>query len=133
MNKRSGKSVSFDAMVKFFMQYYKIPTRKDIDKLLGGLDRIEKLIKAQNRELGRRGIVPYSRKAPHGELPYGAKGGSTASDLVMSVIQAKGNAGASFASIKEKTGFEDKKLRNIIFRLNKLGRITRKSRGIYVA
>ena len=130
MTRRSGKNVSFNAMVKFFMQYYKIPTRKDIDKILEGLDRIEKLIK--DKDLGRQGIGPYSR-TPHGELPYGARGGSTASDLVMSVIQAKGNVGASIASIKEKTEFEDKKLRNIIFRLNKLGRITRKSRGIYVA
>ncbi len=35
MARKKGKSISFDAMVKFFMQYYNIPTRKDIDKLMG--------------------------------------------------------------------------------------------------
>ena len=41
MMKRRTKSVSFDAMVKFFMHNYGIPTKKDIDKLLKRLDRLE--------------------------------------------------------------------------------------------
>jgi len=45
MARKKGKSVSFDAMVKFFMQYYNIPTRKDIDKLTIKIDNLEKLIK----------------------------------------------------------------------------------------
>jgi len=46
MAKKKGKSVSFDAMVKFFMQYYNIPTRKDIDKLMAKMDSLEILIKS---------------------------------------------------------------------------------------
>jgi len=46
MAKKKGKSVSFDAMVKFFMQYYNMPTRKDIDKLMAKMDRLEMLIKS---------------------------------------------------------------------------------------
>jgi DNA-binding transcriptional regulator PaaX len=38
-----------------------------------------------------------------------------------------------FAEIQAKTGFDEKKIRNIIFRLNKTGKIKRKTRGIYVA
>ena len=38
-----------------------------------------------------------------------------------------------FSDIQAKTGFGDKKIRNIIFRLNKIGKIKRKSRGIYIA
>jgi len=41
--------------------------------------------------------------------------------------------GTGFADIQAKTGFEEKKIRNIIFRLNKIGKIKRKSRGIYIA
>ena len=45
MARRKGKSISFDAMVKFFMQYYNIPTKKDIEKLIERMDRLEKVIK----------------------------------------------------------------------------------------
>jgi hypothetical protein len=46
MPRRKGKAVSFDAMVKFFMQNYNIPTKKDVDKLMAKLDRLENLMKA---------------------------------------------------------------------------------------
>jgi hypothetical protein len=39
--------------------------------------------------------------------------------------------GTDFKTIKAATGFEDKKLRNIIFRLDKIKRIQRVTRGIY--
>ena len=41
--------------------------------------------------------------------------------------------GTDFATIQAKTDFDEKKIRNIIFRLNKIGKIKRKSRGIYIA
>jgi DNA-binding transcriptional regulator PaaX len=41
--------------------------------------------------------------------------------------------GLGFSEIQAKTGFGDKKIRNIIFRLNKIGKIKRKRRGTYVA
>ena len=55
MAKRKSKTVTFDAMVKFFMQTYDIPTKKDVDKLLARLDRIEKLLKSSgiSRRRGR--------------------------------------------------------------------------------
>jgi len=57
----------------------------------------------------------------------------TASNIVLEVIKETGDEGVNFAEIKDKTGFDEKKIRNIIFRLNKLGKIKRKNRGIYVA
>ncbi len=44
MPKRKGKTPSFDAMVKFFMQQYNIPTKQDVDRLMAKLDRLENLI-----------------------------------------------------------------------------------------
>ena len=44
-----------------------------------------------------------------------------------------GADGLGFAEIQAKTAFDEKKIRNIIFRLNKTGKIKRKSRGIYIA
>ena len=39
--------------------------------------------------------------------------------------------GVGFSEIKLQAGYGDKKLRNILFRLHKLGKIKRISRGVY--
>ena len=60
------------------------------------------------------------------------KAALTAIDVVYEVIK-RSRKGLGFADIQAKTGFSDKKIRNIIFRLNKNGKIKRKSRGIYIS
>ena len=121
------KQVSFDAMVRFFMKHYKIPTQKDVDKLMAKLDRLETMvIKSDTHTRTRK---PGSRKS--GIHP--GRPGMTASDMVLEVIREAGDKGIGFAEVKDKTGFNEKKIRNIIFRLNKLGRIQRIDRGIYMA
>ena len=128
MARKRGKSVSFDAMVKFFMHNYNIPTKTDIDRLNDRLDQIERLIIDVAASRTRGGSSPASGKKRSGKTRYTV----TAADKVLTVVKTfKG--GASFADIKRRTGFEDKKLRNIIFRLNKTGKIKRKSRGVYIA
>jgi hypothetical protein len=128
MARKKGKSVSFNAMVKFFMQTYNIPTKKDVDKLIARMDRLEKYIKmtvgsARNRRLVGKAAV--NQKEPKGRVTM------SASDTVLDIVK-RYNKGIGFAEIQAKTGFEEKKLRNIIFRLNKMGKISRKSRGIYI-
>ncbi len=121
------KSVSFDAMVKFFIQHYNIPTRKDVEKLLTKMERLETAVNE---------MLVKGRIGPEGEeddSPMGAKPGMTASDTVLEIIGEAGENGAGFAEIQDKTGFGEKKIRNIVFRLNKLGKIERKNRGMYVA
>jgi len=114
-------------MVKFFLQSYSIPSKKDVDEVMARLDRLELLI--ENLAAGH---VRLEGKAM-------GKGGSgrvaralTASDIVYQTVK-KLKEGASFGDIRGRTGFDDKKLRNIIYRLNKLGRIKYKRRGIYMA
>ena len=71
MPKKKSKSVSFDAMVKFFMQHYNIPTKKDIDKLMARMDRLEKLIKASNTTgRGRRKTNGTSSRRKAGVAAY---------------------------------------------------------------
>jgi hypothetical protein len=120
MPKKKGKAVSFDAMVKFFMQQYNIPTKKDFDKLVDRLDRIEKMFRSGLATTRGRRVVAEP----------GSRTTSSASDQVMNILRET-KSGAGFVEIKNKTGFGDKKLRNIIFRLSKTGRINRKSRGVY--
>jgi len=122
MTRKKGKSVSFDAMVKFFIQNYNIPTKKDLDKLQARLDQIERLLKTA----APRGSSTSKTKGTGKSAP------TTALDTVFGVIKRSRN-GASFKDIQVKTGYDDKKIRNVIFRLNKMERIKRKRRGIYMA
>ena len=122
MSRKKGKGISFDAMVKFFMQNYNIPTKKDVDRIMNKLDRLENLIMAGMSSGG------YPTKGKTGRR----KTAVTAVDVVFETIK-RSRKGLGFADIQAKTGFGEKKIRNIIFRLNKIGKIKRISRGIYVA
>lgn len=120
MPKRKGKPVSFDAMVKFFMHNYNIPTKRDIDGLNDRLDRLEKLIKT---------ITPRSRRSA---AKSNDASPANATETVLDLIRQSRN-GIGIAEVREQTGYDDKKLRNIIFRLNKIEKIRRVSRGKYKA
>lgn len=120
MPKRKGKPVSFDAMVKFFMHNYNIPTKRDIEHLNLRLDRLEKLIKSLPAQ-GRRTAARASGASVQ-----------SATETVLDIIRRSRN-GIGIAQIRERTGYDDKKLRNIIFRLNKMEKIIRISRGCYKA
>ncbi len=119
MSRKKKKPISFDAMVKFFMQSYNIPTKKDIDRLGRRLDHIEQLVLKSLES-------PRGRGAAKGK----PRAALTASDTVLETIRDFDD-GVGFAEIKDRTGFGEKKLRNIIYRLNDLGKIERKSRGVY--
>jgi hypothetical protein len=119
------KSVSFDAMVKFFMQHYNIPSKRDIERLLAKLERLETLVSEAAFATGSKG----SGKGVKNKY-FPGRPGMTASDQVLEVIK-ESREGAGFDEIQNKTGFNEKKIRNIVFRLNKLNKIKRKNRGIY--
>ena len=53
------------------------------------------------------------------------------SDKVVNIIQ-RYKRGIDVASIKKKTGFNDKKISNIVHRASQKGKIKRAGRGIYV-
>ena len=116
--KRKGKSIGFDAMVRFFMSKYDIPTKRELEKLNSKLDRLEAAIAARSKA-----PEPGSRKK---------EGKSVETDVVLQTLKGS-KGGMRFAEIQAKTGFPDKKIRNIIFRLNKLSKIKRNGRGVYVA
>ena len=125
MTKRKGKSVSFDAMVKFFMHNYQIPTKNDIEKLTAKIERLENLLESILATKPLKHINKDNNAKESGPFPL------TAQEEVLDVIKHYKD-GAGFKDIKEKTGYEDKKLRNIIYRLNHLGQIERISRGKYI-
>jgi len=120
MSTRKKKNVNLNALVRMFLREYNIPTKKDVDRLIARIDRIEQLIK-----------LDMESSRPKRPQPK-ASGGKAASDEVLAVIQDFQN-GVQFAKIKDITGFEEKKLRNIIYRLHRMGKIERINRGTYIA
>ena len=117
------KNVTFDAMVKFFVKKYNLSTTKDIDKVMTKLDRIEKKIASLQ-------TTKTAAKADARKTASGKKYNIPASDIVVNIVNSSPE-GISFSDILKKTGFTEKKLRNIIFRLTKTERIQTKSRGVY--
>jgi len=129
MARKKGKSISFDAMVKFFMQYYNIPTKKDIEKLVERMDRLEKVIKESELYSKGRRISTLNSST---KTTSASRSAATSSNTVLEVIK-RFKKGVGFSEIQERTGLGEKKLRNIIYRLHKMKKIGRKSRGIYIA
>ena len=55
----------------------------------------------------------------------------TATEQILRIIK-RSRKGVDVPTLKTKTGFQDKKVRNIIFRASKEGKIKKVGRGIYV-
>ena len=69
--------------------------------------------------------MTYTKKAA-------AKGGKkTDTDKVLEIIH-RSKKGVDTATLMKKTGFDQKKVRNILHRTYKHGKITRAEKGIYV-
>jgi septal ring factor EnvC (AmiA/AmiB activator) len=58
--------------------------------------------------------------------------GLTATDRVLRIIK-RSRKGVDAPTLIKETGFEDKKIRNILFRASKQKKLKRAGRGIYVA
>ncbi len=131
MAKKSGKSVSFDAMIKFFMIRFQIPTRQDIQRIVNRLDQLEKTIE-KNTFCGKPKRSGSPSVGGGNTRTSGSVQASNASDIILKAI--KGSVqGLGYAGISEITDFDEKKIRNILHRLHKTGKIQRKRRGLYVA
>jgi len=122
MPKKKGVAVSADAIAKSFIEHYNLATQKDLDKLNARLDRIENQLKLYTS--GKNNSVKY--KVPRSRSKV------TSGDIVYDVIK-RSNKGLRFSEIQIKTGFGDKTIRNILYRLHQNEIILRKSRGIYIA
>ena len=116
---KEKRNPSFDTMVKYFLQNFDIPTQRDFKKINTRLDRLENLIAAK--------LSPRYRPRPVRGRSY-----QTACTEVMDIISRRTD-GVSCPEIKRITGYDDKKIRNLLYRLDKLGKIQRVRRGVYAA
>jgi hypothetical protein len=94
------------------------------------MDRMEKLLHSLSNSGRRRGTGRSAGR--NGGRSGDGKPPVTAANIVLEVIRLYPD-GIGLVDIQEKTGYGDKKLRNVIYRLNRMGKIRRVSRGIYTA
>jgi hypothetical protein len=92
---------------------------KDL-KALG--KRVDMLLKAVDKKKGSPAKRVSTKKAAKDR---------TTTVQVLGVIK-RYKKGVGVPTLKEKTGFNDKKVRNVIYRALKAGKIKRSGRGLYV-
>jgi pantothenate kinase len=97
---------------------------KQTEKLAAALEKAEKP-KAKSVKTKTKAKAVITKKAP-------AKGGKkTDTDKLLAVIN-RSKKGVDTATLMKKTGFDQKKVRNMLNRTYKQGKITRVEKGIYV-
>ena len=55
----------------------------------------------------------------------------TATDMILQIVK-RSKKGVDVPTLKKKSGFDDKKVRNIVFRASKEGKIKKSGRGMYI-
>ena len=115
----------------------KSPAQRTAEALKVLTKQTEKLIKAVDRFEKDRGAkkakakTKPSKKPPAKRAPRKRVTTQTATDQVVNIIK-RSKKGIDTPTLVKKTGFEDKKIRNILFRATKQGKIRKAGRGIYV-
>ena len=74
--------------------------------------------------------IPVKKAAPK-VVPQKAVKPATAIDAVLNIISSS-QKGVNTAAIKAKTGYDQKKISNIVYKLTKLGKIKAVQKGVYV-
>ncbi len=122
MNRKRSKSPSFDAIIKFFLMRHEIVTRKDLQKIIDRLEAIENLLRGVGGQLPKRpsSVVPKPERSD----------GRSAYQHIYDLFRETGQE-FKVTEIREMTGYNDKKVRNIVYRLLKAGKIQRTYRGRY--
>ena len=153
--KKKQKSFTIEPLIEFMTDRIKVPTKKDIDKLIkkteksllslkmptrSEFDRLTKRVQALEKALKpRKKATKVAARAKTGKKAATkkkrvskAKPQMTSPEKVLRVMR-KYRTGVDVATLKARTGLEDKKIRNVLFRLGKQGKIKRAGRGVYKA
>ena len=107
---------------------------KKLEMLLKAVAKSGKAPKAAAKKAVTRKIVKTKiiKKAPaKKEAVKKTTLQATATEQILGIIK-RFKKGVDVPTLKKKTGFDDKKVRNIVFRASKEGKIKKTGRGIYV-
>ena len=97
----------------------KMLTQK-VEKIQAQIDKTKKPTSAKPKTVKKGAVKPAKGKKP-----------LTAADTVLAVISRR-KKGINTAALMEKTGYDKKKIANIIFKLKKQGQIKTPVKGEYV-
>ncbi len=108
--------------------------KKTIDKMIKAAEKFEKDQAAEKRKPKAKATrkVAVKKKAVAKKPTAKKTAAPTATDQVLKIIK-RSKKGVDAPTLMKKTGFGDKKIRNILFRAAKQGKIKRTGRGVYIA
>ncbi|MGD1967648.1 MAG: hypothetical protein PVH74_02925 [Desulfobacterales bacterium] len=104
---------------------------KKLEKLLKDYAKPQKPKAA--KKVKRRVVKAKTKRKVVARKPAGRKRTPqmTATEQILRIVR-RSRKGVDVPTLKTKTGFPDKKVRNIIFRASKEGKIKKVGRGIYI-
>ena len=103
---------------------------KDIQSLGKTLDRLIKAVEKDNKSTAKPTKKSAAQKKPLKKAPAKKVAQPTATDEILKIIRGS-KKGVDAPTLVKKTGFNQKKVRNILFRTYKQGKIKRLGKGIY--
>ncbi len=92
---------------------------------------VAKLLKAQVVPKTKGKPKAGARKTGTKKAPAKKAAAVTATDQILKIIK-RSKKGVDVATLKKKTGFGDRTVRNIVFRATKQGKIKSAGRGLYL-
>jgi hypothetical protein len=103
---------------------------KDIQSLGKTLDRLIKAVEKDKKSTAKPTKRSTAKKSPTKKAPAKKVARPTATDEILKIIRGS-KKGVDAPTLIKKTGFNQKKVRNILFRTYKQGKIKRLDKGIY--
>ena len=107
--------------------------KKSLEKLASDLNKAAKQVENLAGKLEAQTAVKAEqvKKAAGKKISKKTATQPTAADTVYKVI-ARYKKGANMAAIKQKTGYDNKKIHNLVYKLKKQGTIKNEAKGVYV-
>ena len=103
---------------------------KKVDGIIIAIDKLEKP-KATKKPKAKAVKIKAVKKAPVKKAAVKKAAPATAVDTVLAIIK-RSKKGVGTAALMEKTGYNQKKIANLVFKLRKQGKIKSVGRGVYL-
>jgi len=92
-----------------------------------------KKAKTKKIVVAKKRVAPKKRKAPKKKVAAKKAPKKSASELILSIMKtSRSKKGVATALLQKKTGFNNQKIRDNIYKLTKRGKIERVGRGVYI-
>ena len=111
------------------MKDLKMSLRKVASDLMKAAKEVEKL--AGNLEAQTKAKAKPVQKTAEKKVSKKTVNQPTAADTVFGIIK-RYKKGANIATINQKTGYDSKKIHNLVYKLKKQGKIKSETKGVYV-